>query len=176
MSNTCGGVELEGGYIQGGSGVVLRAGYLEVEEDAWPTVVAIKNKDENYNNGLGSGLGTSGLNIGHAIMAESRGGSYGVVTYYKNSYIKPRFSIKSGIYKSRDNVPIASYEHKQSYNGGFGRTTGFLYGGELSMVPTQNQYQISSIGTQYNHPINVDNGIIADGYQAIPVIEIHKQI
>jgi hypothetical protein len=76
-------------------------------------------------------------------------------------------------------VPIASYQHKiseKAYAPGFlPRTEKFLYGGELSMEPTENQYQISSDGTQYSHPLNVDYGIIADGYEAFPIYEIREQ-
>jgi hypothetical protein len=83
--NTAGLVEIEGGRIEGGSGIVHRSGYLEIKEGSFPTIVAKANVDKNYNSGIGTGEGTSGMNLGHAIMLENVDNGYGKIAVIPGS-------------------------------------------------------------------------------------------
>lgn len=106
-------ININGGYIVAGTGICMRSGKLNIPRDANPTIVGIAEpKEVEIQEGLsgwydpyhtlkqGSDWGTN-LRLGHAILLEGNGVSYG-----KHAV---EADIQSGTFISYNNTAIGSY-------------------------------------------------------------------
>lgn len=179
-------VTLNGGTIIAGTGIAMRGGKLMVPANGHPTVIGtgeyvryipyhsmVVRVDAEGSEVSGSDAQLF-LNLGHAIVFESNGTSYGGHNIEAD--------IQAGKFISYHNTPIASYGIATtsktsypvtlSYNGGTytryinERIKNFVSGGELSRIPSVSEYGLAD-GANADYNIMV----VSDAYvTAAPLI------
>ena len=167
-------VTLNGGRVIGDNGITIRGGKLVVPSDANPMVIS--NADyAKYNPAHASGQAGAGIFLGHAVLIEACADvdtGYGLATA----------EIKSGYYISRNNTSIASVaaakaakdwaSNKTTYN----RLSGFVEGGMLNRIPSNELYEIiDNIEISNVYAKNTDYGIVAQGFATSTPTMIIKQ-
>jgi len=157
--NNSGELNINGGTVIGTTGIVVRAGHVNIPVES--DLIAVGTGDGNYDNGIESGSSTTTLNlVGNALLVDSVSSQgYGRTVFPDDiaGYHPPKLKIEAGTFRTTTREPIGSYAHVDSGDMFNPRVEKFMSGGYMDSYPSGDKYDSVNC-------TNPDYNLAADGF------------